>query len=213
MGAGVVKTLYSGVDVERFRPASPLPPTPPVINFIGRTGIEKAPDLILKAALKLATKTRDFAVQILGSNHMARVEMDEYQLQLQELSERLEQMGIVVRRPGHVLRADLPSELQKAHIHVTPSRWDEPFGLVTLEGMACGLATLASHTGGSPEVIGDGGLLFNRDDDADLADKLEPWIRDDILRLKYAAKARAWAEQRTWDRTWSEVCRVVREGR
>src|SRR5439155_19021045 len=38
LGKGSVKTVYNGVDTNRFVPASPPPPKPLVVNFIGRTG-------------------------------------------------------------------------------------------------------------------------------------------------------------------------------
>jgi len=73
--------------------------------------------------------------------------MDDYQKQLASLVGELEACGVCVRRPGHVGRSALPAEIRKAHIHVIPARWDEPFGMTTIEGMACGLATVASRTG------------------------------------------------------------------
>jgi glycosyltransferase involved in cell wall biosynthesis len=175
----------------------------PVINFVGRTGQEKAPDLVLKAALQLARRGTNFSVQILGSNHWTRLEMDHYQHELQRLSENLECLGICVRRPGHVSRPALPAELQKAHIHVVPSRWDEPFALTILEGMACGIATIASRTGGAPEVVGSAGLLFERDSVDGLAENLSLFINNPALRAEFAIKARLRAESFSWDKTWA----------
>jgi glycosyltransferase involved in cell wall biosynthesis len=44
---------------------------------------------------------------------------------------------------------------------IVPSRWHEPFGLVTLEAMARGRAVIASDTGALPEVVveGETGLI------------------------------------------------------
>ena len=158
-----VKTLYNGVDASAFAPAEHEPQGVPVVNFVGRTGIEKAPDLVLKAALRIARKTNHFGVQLIGSNHWDRFEMDVYQQQLIDLTREVEAAGINVRRPGHIGRRDLPREFRKAHVHVVPSRWDEPSALTIYEGMACGLATVASRTGGTPEIVNEHGLLFERD--------------------------------------------------
>jgi glycosyltransferase involved in cell wall biosynthesis len=198
-----VRTIFNGVDSEHFTPApAGSGNAAPVISFVGRTGIEKAPDLVLKAARQLAERGLKFGVQILGSNHWGRLEMDDYQRELKSLAGDVERRGIVVRRPGHIGRADLPGELRRADIHVVPSRWDEPFALTILEGMACGLATVASRTGGAPEVMGDAGLLFARDDVDGLTENLARFIGDPALRADYARRARARAAEFTWDRTW-----------
>lgn len=200
--ANSVQTIHNGVDLELFRPAARDPEGLPIINFLGRTGIEKGPDLLLKAARKLAEKTREFRVQILGSNHWHKFERDDYQVELDKLASDVEQAGVSVRRPGHVTRAELPQVLREAHINVVPSRWDEPFALTILEGMACGLASVVSRTGGAPEVVGDAGLLFERDSVEGLADQLMRLIFDQGLRASYARKARQRAEQFGWDKTW-----------
>jgi len=203
LARGSVRTIYNGVDGALFAPdPEPRRAEPPVINFVGRTGREKAPDLVLKAALQLAARGLKFGVQILGSNHWDRLEMDDYQRELQDLAGQLERAGIPVRRPGHIARPALPGELRRAEVHVVPSRWDEPFALTILEGMACGLATIASRTGGAPEVVGDAGLLFERDSVADLSGALARFLTDPPLRRDYARQGRARAEAFTWDRTW-----------
>jgi glycosyltransferase involved in cell wall biosynthesis len=202
-GCGKVTTIYNGVDTERFVPMERTDDDVPVINFTGRTGIEKAPDLLLHAACRLTEKTKAFAIQILGSNHWQKFEMDDYQRTLAGLSEELERKGVRVHRPGHVQRENLPRNLQNADIHVVPSRWDEPFGLVTAEGMACGLATVGSRTGGTPELIGDAGLLFERDSVEELAGHLYDLVTNRELRRDLGRKARARAQEFSWSRTWN----------
>jgi glycosyltransferase involved in cell wall biosynthesis len=200
--ADSVQTIHNGVDIEAFHLPRRKSDGLPVINFVGRTGIEKAPDLVLKAAAQLARKTQAFRVQLLGSNHWHKYERDDYQVELDRLSAELEAAGVSVSRPGHISRVDLPGMLAQAHVNVVPSRWDEPFALTILEGMACGLASVVSRTGGAPEVVGDAGLLFERDSVDGLAEHLRALLSDDELRAEYSRKARARAEQFTWEKTW-----------
>lgn len=207
--AGCVPTVYNAVDSHHFFPASESPPGLPVINFLGRTGIEKGPDILLEAALLLAQKRLKFKLQLIGSNHWDHFELDDYQRKLAALVERLEKLGVPVRRPGHLGRAALPDELRKAHIHVFTSRWDEPFGMATLEGMACGLATVASNTGGTPEVVGDAGLLFERENVGELAKQLERLIADENLRRGYSSRARTRAAEFTWEKTWLSLRNIT----
>lgn len=208
---GSVAVVPNGVDAERFRPAAPdAPPSDrPVLQFVGRTGLEKAPDLLLSAAARLV---RDhglapdaFSVRLVGSNHWNGFTLDAYQAQLNEQIAELRAIGVGVEQTGHVGREALPALMATADIHVVPSRWDEPFGLTTLEGMACGLATVASDTGGTPEVLGDAGLLFARDDGAQLADRLEPLLTDAQWRRTVAERCRRRAEAMTWGSTWDRL--------
>lgn len=205
IGNGKVKTIYNGVDVERFSPLAEEPEGKPVINFVGRTDNAKAPDLILRAAKKLAARTTDFAVQILGARYYWGTEPDDYQRLLDSLSKDLEDAGISVRRPGVVSRHAMVGELQKAHIHVVPSRWDEPCALTLFEGMAIGLPVVASRTGGTPEVIADAGFLFERDSEQELLGRLADLVESKELRRDYGRRARARAEKFTWTETWRQV--------
>ena len=47
--------------------------------------------------------------------------------------------------------------LQRARCTLFPIAWEEPFGLVMIESMACGTPVVATRWGAVPEVIGDGG--------------------------------------------------------
>lgn len=200
-----VKTLYNGVDLEHFSPVEYPASGKPVINFTGRTGIEKAPDLVLRAGLALVERTKNFSIQLIGSNHWDRFEMDEYQRRLLNYIDRLQAEGIEVRRPGHVGRNLLPQEFQRAQIHVVPSRWDEPFGLTSVEGMASGLAIVASDTGGTPEVVADAGFLFQRDSVEELTGHLYGLVTNANLRVEYQRKARLRAQSFPWKRTWNNL--------
>lgn len=204
-GLDEMKTLYSGVDTQAFHPAARRPDGPPLINFVGRTDALKGTDLLLLAAQKLSAKTKNFRLQILGSNHYGYSVPDDFQAMLADLSAGLERDGISVRRPGFVDRYALPGELRKAHINVVPSRWDEPFGLVTPEGMASGLATIASRTGGTPEIVGEAGLLFEREDVDGLAAHLGRLVADEGLVADYGRRGRERAQEFTWDKAWARL--------
>ncbi|MBC7943389.1 glycosyltransferase, partial [Candidatus Saccharibacteria bacterium] len=42
----------------------------------------------------------------------------------------------------------------------TPIQWEEPFGLTTVEAMACGTPVISLHRGAAPEIIEDGKTGF-----------------------------------------------------
>jgi glycosyltransferase involved in cell wall biosynthesis len=71
--------------------------------------------------------------------------------------------------------ADLETKKElysKACCLVFPIRWDEPFGLVMIEAMACGTPVVALNRGSVPEVVVDGVTGFVRDDPSELTDAI-----------------------------------------
>jgi len=76
--------------------------------------------------------------------------------QIRGLERRIAELGVAdrVTLAGVVDRAALPDFLRGARVLCVPSR-REPFGLVILEGFACGVPVVASRVDGIPEVTGD----------------------------------------------------------
>jgi glycosyltransferase involved in cell wall biosynthesis len=77
--------------------------------------------------------------------------------------------------------AELKRELYaRSSCLVFPISWDEPFGMVMVEAMACGTPVIATRRGSVPEVIDDGRTGFVVDDFQDFpaaiarADDLDP---------------------------------------
>jgi len=54
--------------------------------------------------------------------------------------------------------------LGRAAALIFPIQWEEPFGLVMVEAMACGTPVLATNRGSVPEVVEDGVTGFVRND-------------------------------------------------
>jgi glycogen(starch) synthase len=67
---------------------------------------------------------------------------------------------------------DLAEELNRYQVMVIPSRWKEPFGIVALEGIACGCVPLGSRDGGLADAIGPCGTTFPNGDVPALAREL-----------------------------------------
>ncbi len=199
-----VEAVINGVDLSRFAPGGSDERSDPVrIGFVGRTGWEKGLDVLLEACLRLVREER-FALQVVGSNHWGERVDDAYQRRLDDLFDQLEAAGFPVTRLGHVGRAELPGVMRDTDVHVVPSRWDEPCSLSLLEGMATGLAVVATATGGTPEVLGQAGMLVPRDDPDALASTLETLLDDD-LRGRLGRKAHQRAEGLTWEEVWQAI--------
>lgn len=61
---------------------------------------------------------------------------------------------------GRVDQDVLPKYYQKAKAVLTPIQWEEPFGLTTIEAMACGTPVISLHRGAAPEIIENGKTGF-----------------------------------------------------
>ena len=204
-----VGVACNGVDAAAFRPVEDAAgrdrPGVPVLGFVGRICVEKAPDTFLRSCLLLSETRRDFAVQLVGDTNWGRSEPTAIRQVVDDLVTELSGRGILVRRPGHLARCEVPNALRASDVHVVPSRWDEPCALTLFEGLATGLPIVASATGGTPEVVGDAGLLFPRDDVVSLAGALAGLLDDPGRRSMLGKRARRRAEQLSWLQTWTAL--------
>ncbi|MEN5233471.1 glycosyltransferase [Sphingobacterium faecium] len=69
------------------------------------------------------------------------------------------------------LRTDVISLIKMCDIVVLSSHW-EGFGLAAVEGMACGVPVVASDVDGLAQVVSGGGLLFEKGNAKELANKI-----------------------------------------
>jgi glycosyltransferase involved in cell wall biosynthesis len=86
----------------------------------------------------------------------------------------------------------------------------EGFGIPPLEAMACGTAVVASNRSSIPEVVGDGGILFNPESAEDLTEILLSLSRDSTLREKLVSKGRQRASNFSWEKTVDETVAVYK---
>ncbi len=79
------------------------------------------------------------------------------------------ELGGQVRYGGHVCAAVLASEMGRASVFLFTPCWDEPFGLVAIEAMACGLPVASLDRGAAREVIAEAGVFAPANDAQALA--------------------------------------------
>jgi glycosyltransferase involved in cell wall biosynthesis len=78
-----------------------------------------------------------------------------------------------VRLAGQITGSALANQLNQHRVMVVPSLCHESFGIVALEGIACGCAVVGSDLGGLPEAIGPCGTTFPSGDAKALATVLQ----------------------------------------
>jgi glycosyltransferase involved in cell wall biosynthesis len=121
--------------------------------------------------------------------------------------------GDRVRFLGQIPRCDVPALLRSADVVVSVP-WYEPFGMVPLEAMACGVPVIASAVGGHLDTVSDGrtGALVPPRDPAALAGRLRELLADPARLAAIGSTAAARARSRYgWDRIAVEVELLYRQ--
>jgi glycogen synthase len=136
--------------------------------FVGRLVSDKGVDILLDALGMLGQEGLDPHLTLVGDGPEA-TRLQE-QVRLLGLAERVEFRGTLTGE-------NLVKALNRHRLLVVPSRYHEPFGIVALEGIACGCMVVGSSGGGLSEAIGPCGLTFRNGDATDLAR-----ILGDVLR-------------------------------
>lgn len=77
-----------------------------------------------------------------------------------------------IRYGGHLSGRDLARRIGAASAMLFTPQWQEPFGLVAIEAMSCGLPVASTRIGATQEVIGDCGAFAAPDDAEGLAKAL-----------------------------------------
>ncbi len=160
-----------------FAPGPSTTERPNDLVFLGRLVTEKGLDLLLEAL-----RPKKARLTVVGDGP-ERAALERLAVQF-ELSERVSFVG---PQRG----AALVALLQEHKIMVVPSRYDEPFGVVALEGIASGCVVVGSRGGGLPEAIGPCGLTFPNGDSAALAAVLDRLLSQPNERTRLTAEAPA----------------------
>lgn len=97
-------------------------------------------------------------------------------------------LGKKVIMPGFV--QDIRPYMWASDIFVLSSKKPEPFGVVLIEAMASGLASIATKAGGPIDIIKDGvnGCLVEINSAKDIAKKIKLLLEDDNLKNKIAVE-------------------------
>ncbi len=202
-----ISIVPCGVDLGRFSPDGPVARRrlPHRLVAVGRLVPRKGFDIAITALAQLP----ETELVIAGGPERGRLSQDPEAARLRQLAEKLG-VGDRVRWPGQVSREDMPALLRSADAVVcTP--WYEPFGIVPLEAMACGVPVVASAVGGLTDTVVDGvtGLLVRPHQPKELASRARRLIDDPALCHAYGTAGHDRAVARySWDRVAADTLRA-----
>lgn len=161
------------------------------LKTAGRLDPRKGFDTAIEALAQLPAQS---CLEILSSADAP------YRLELEQIARRA---GVDDRVTFSTTdRAGVRAAFMGADAVIFPSVWEEPFGLIPLEAMACGTPVAASGTGGSAEFLADGYncVRFKPGDAASLAEGVTRLATSAELREKVAAAGYDTVTELTVDR-------------
>ena len=132
--------------------------------FLGRLVSDKGCDLLMDALRLMKAEAFQPTATIIGDGP------ERIALEKQIVDSSLKSQ---IRFVGKMSGDALATELNRHRVIVIPSRWNEPFGIVALEGMACGCIPVVSSGGGLPEATGALGVVFPNGDVNALVDSIK----------------------------------------
>lgn len=187
--------IYNGVDFGRvsqvkpesgaaFRARYNIPAERVIVVQVSWIIAEKGFGDLLEAARLLLEREQNIQFVLVGEG----ADRERFMKQAEEfaIADRVTWTGLI-RDPfaeGVYEAADIVCQV---------SRWEEAFGQVISEAMACGKPVIGTRVGGIPEVIDDGvsGFLIARADVNALAEKIQQLASDKTLRQKMGAAGSA----------------------
>ncbi|HEU4914233.1 MAG TPA: glycosyltransferase [Candidatus Saccharimonadales bacterium] len=150
-GTNWVGNVYHGLSEPKLRPVKV--PARDYVAYLGRIIQPKGVHLAIQAILKYNQEHSDVPLRLkIAGKHYAGHKKDTYwQEQVEPHVD-----GEVIQYVGFINDPAAKREfLGNAKALVVPSLFDEPFGLVSIEAMACGTPVVGLDSGAIPEVIDD----------------------------------------------------------
>jgi glycosyltransferase involved in cell wall biosynthesis len=222
--ASRLRLTPNGIDVDRFRPATPAErhelrqslgwrDDEHVVLFVGFFSKDKRPDLLFRAWQRAVAHGMGAKLVYVGATASPYFEIDH------SLADGIRAQAAAMGRAADVVFVEPTHEMERyyraADVFVLSSvREAHPVSLV--EAMACGLAVVASRIDGATDVMiedGVNGRLVNPDDEQALAAALAQVLddADDAARLGRQARETVMSRydiRQTAER-WLEAYRTV----
>jgi glycosyltransferase involved in cell wall biosynthesis len=170
-----IKTLYFGVDTERFKPAGKKEPMVLTVCFQinESTLIQKGIRTMIESARSIPEA--QFVINGKVSNDAGMTET------------RNNAPSNVIFNDNTTTDEELLHLYQRAQVYCQVSA-HEGFGIANIEAMSCGCIPVATNTTALPEVVGDAGLLVPFNDVAATTEAIKTALRSPELGMKARAR-------------------------
>ncbi|MFC2061479.1 glycosyltransferase family 4 protein [Elusimicrobiota bacterium] len=201
-----IAVIYHGVNPV-FKPMSGsdcrkelgLSPDKKIILYTGTELPKKNVEILIKSLIEVKKEIGKILLVRVGSSSPKIISL------IKSLG-----LGEHVKYFENVNEAELPLYYNAADVFVFPSLY-EGFGMPLLEAMACGTPVIAADATCFPEILGDGGMLFDPADAGDLAKKIIRVIKDREIAEKMIRAGKEHVKSFTWENTAARTLDAYRE--
>ncbi|RPI04746.1 MAG: glycosyltransferase family 1 protein [Ignavibacteriae bacterium] len=192
---------YPAKEVQRFRNKYGL--VKPTILYTGSLKPHKNVELLISAFSNMRHRS-DFQLAFSG----------EYIKKHHELWNVIKQKGLTgdVVEIGQVTTSELALAYRASAVVVLPSLY-EGFGFSMVEAMASGIPAIGARAGSIPEVVGNGGLLFDPHSAEDLTCTLENVLDDTLLRKKLVLRGLRNVKRFSWEKCAEQTFQIYKDVR
>lgn len=199
--------VRNGADEELFHPPAekPMVREVPVVLFAGRMNKDKGVHIFTAAMRLLQERRVAVEARIVGASSFGGSKPTPY------VNELIATAPQNVKFIGYRSGKNLADEFRAADLFCCPSVWQEPFGMVNLEAMACGLPVVATKVGGIPEAFREGGgLLIEPNSPEQLADAIGTLLHNEAARSEIAREGyQSFVKNFTWSAVRDQYQQVV----
>ena len=175
---------------DAFRQRLGIPGEAVVVGVVGRISPTKGQRLFLESVSPLLDRFKELHIVIAGSSDFERKEEEEAILDARAKCPDPSRVHLVFEMVDAIFFMDCLDVL------AVPSMWEEPFGLVAVEGMARGLPLVVTRSGALPETVVDGktGIMAEKDG-ASIREAVARLAGDAALRREMGSAGRTRAER------------------
>lgn len=192
----VVKTIYNGVNFNRFKIKTVSTGNSNSIIFIGNIIKTKGIVELVEAAKILLGNHKNLSFHIVGEG-----------IEKRKLEQSIETLGLSlsIKFHGAIKHDEITNLLHDADLLVLPS-YREGVPNVIMEALACGLPVVATKVGGIPEIVNSSnGILLNSYQVEDIVEGIEQclnrdWEPDEIRKS---------ISSYTWENNIKQLAKVI----
>ena len=204
----ICKVCFNGTNPSKFKVISNIKNENSLL-FIGRLLPEKGIKQLMEAVLLVSEKIPEIKLVIAGNSGFGHMDDTLFVKSLKQIAKK---KTTTFQFLGYISHEKVPDLFKKTSLYIVPSIWNEPFGIVVLEGMASKIPMIVSNKGGIPEITGNTIISLDCNNIELLAEKIIYALEHKKEMKEYAQKAyKRYINNFTWQHVQNNYITIIKE--